>query len=232
VSRHRLPFALAAALAVALAGAASAAVLVSLTRPLPATVTVGRTLTVTATVSARAPRTQVVLQTRRGHSWTTVASKPAAHRVHLRWRVGRRTEPGFAQVRVAVLRAGRVLASTKPATIAIAAAPILCARPVPPAVNIPAGDGWIEGGLYVEGGPFPGIDDCEKIAYTIVATAADGSVAATQPVAAGHSYTLVVPAGAYTLTITDSEGPRACGDGQATVTPGRLTRADAVCAIP
>jgi hypothetical protein len=108
---------------------------------------------------------------------------------------------------------------------AIGPAPVLCAPPTPPAVNIPAGDGWIVGGRYTIGGPFPGIDVCDGDQYTVTATDANGVVQATQTVAGGQSYTLVVPAGQYTL---DSDFCR----GMATVTAGRQTQADTTCAVP
>jgi hypothetical protein len=110
-------------------------------------------------------------------------------------------------------------------TVGVGPAFVRCSAPVPPAINIPAGDGWIVGGLYDEGGPFPGIDECSSSGYTITATVADGTVAATQTVAGGHSYTLVVPAGKYTLNA------RFCR-GQATVTAGRQTAANTICAFP
>jgi hypothetical protein len=93
-------------------------------------------------------------------------------------------------------------------------------------VNIPVGDGWIEGGVYIEGGPFPGIYECEGQPYRIDAETSSGTVVASQQVAAGHSYTLApVPAGSYKL--------RANGCfGSATVIAGKGTTANTNCLVP
>jgi hypothetical protein len=117
------------------------------------------------------------------------------------------------------------MAQTKPVQSAIGPAAQSCAQPPPPAVDIPVGDGWIVGGRYIEGGPFPGVYECDSEPYTVTATDANGVVQATQGVAGGASYTLVVPAGTYTL---QSDFCR----GTATVTAGQQTQADTVCPVP
>ncbi|MGI8505879.1 MAG: hypothetical protein ACR2MK_03580 [Solirubrobacteraceae bacterium] len=78
-------------------------------------------------------------------------------------------------------------------------------------MNIPVGDGWIVGGAYIRGGPYPGLDECESQTYTATATdTSTGATAVTQTVAGGHSYTLVVPAGSYAL---GARGMYNSGDG-------------------
>jgi hypothetical protein len=118
-----------------------------------------------------------------------------------------------------------MLARTKPVQSGIGAAPQYCAPPAPPAVDIPVGDGWIVGGRYNEGGPFPGIYVCDTQDYTVTAIDANGTVQATRPVAGGHSYTLVLPAGTYTLKSDFCTG-------MATVAAGQQTAADTVCSVP
>ncbi len=93
-------------------------------------------------------------------------------------------------------------------------------------MNIPVGDGWIVGGAYGIGGPYPGLDQCIQEQYTVTATNPAGLIAATETVAGGHSYTLApLPAGSYTLRAG------AC-TGSATVTAGHQTTANADCLYP
>ena len=219
-----------AALAVpsmAFADGSAATASIRLARPVPDVVRIGDTLTIRGRVTHAPPRPWIALQTMRARPWVTVvrARATGGGRFVLRWHVGPRTLTGPWLFRVAVLVAGRALTATHSVTVGVGPAFVRCSAPVPPAVNIPVGDGWIVGGLYDEGGPFPGIDECSPSGYTITATAADGTVAATQTVAGGHSYTLVVPAGTYTLNA------RFCR-GQATVTAGRQTAANTICAFP
>jgi hypothetical protein len=128
-------------------------------------------------------------------------------------------------LRVTARRAGKLLAATAPAQTAIGPAAVYCKPPAPPAVNIPAGDGWIVGGLYIEGGPFPGIYECSSQAYTVLAKNSSGAAAAHENVPGGHSYTLVVPAGNYTLQSNFCRG-------SATVTAAKRTRANTYCYVP
>jgi hypothetical protein len=190
-------------------------------------VRIGDTLTIKGHVTHAPLRSWIALQATRTRPWTTIvrAHPMSGGRFVLRWHLSPGTRRGPLQFRVALLSGGRALAATRSVTVGVGPAFVHCAAPVPPAINIPAGDGWIVGGLYDEGGPFPGIDACSSSAYTITATASDGTVAATQTVAGLHSYTLVVPAGTYTLS------SRFCR-GQATVRAGRQTKANTICAFP
>ena len=217
------------AVIVPVAGAAAPAEpSIRLARALPSVVRIGDAVTIAGRlVSAPAGRPEIALQGRRLRSWLTLArTRPARARFVLRWHVRPGTLTGPLQLRVAALTGGRLLAATHPINVGVGPAKTRCAAPAPPAVDIPVGDGWIVGGLYDEGGPFPGIDQCSSEAYTITAKASDGSVAATQTVPGDHSYTLVVPAGTYALSA--SPGCR----GQATVSPGKQTTADTICALP
>lgn|GEM_PF-4621202 len=79
--------------------------------------------------------------------------------------------------------------------------------------------------MYGEGGAYPGEYACSSEPYTVTAENHGGDVAASERVAARHSYTLVVPAGSYTLR------SGACS-GSATVRAGRRTTADTYCRYP
>lgn len=118
-----------------------------------------------------------------------------------------------------------MLVSTSPWQAVVGSAPVYCKPAVPPAVDIPVGDGWIVGGVYLQGGAFPGIDQCDESSYTVTVTNAAGEVVASQNVAPLHSYTFVVPAGSYMLMSGH------CG-GTATVTAARQTTADTDCDLP
>jgi len=133
------------------------------------------------------------------------------------------------------LRAGsRELASTATSTVYPRKALVKrCSAPRPP-TNVPAGDGWVTGGVYTVGGPAPGIDVCRG-ALTLTVSNQSGVVVATSQVPQGASYTLVLPAGNYELAV----GPKlAAGatisecQGTASVTAGQETRANTVCSIP
>jgi hypothetical protein len=143
----------------------------------------------------------------------------------LRWRVPLHLRPGQFALRVVAERKGRIVDESSIARMFVGPAKVPCAAPTPPS-NLPAGDGWVTGGNYIEGGPFPGIYECRSQAYTVTATNRAGQAVATQHVAGGQSYTLVLPAGSYTLNTNT------CASGSATVTAGQQTKADAVCRAP
>lgn len=213
------------AAAVAAVGlAASTRPAVHLSRPLPALVRVDQRVNVSGRVGRGS---RAALQLRHTKPWATVAAAPVRRRggFAVRWRVPQGEQTGPVQLRVVALSHGRVVAETATRASAIGTAPAYCAPPVPPAVNISAGDGWIEGGVYVEGGAFPGVNECEQQPYTISAETPLGTVVASQQVAGGHSYTLVVPAGSYRLRANSCFG-------SATVTAAQGTSANTYCLVP
>ncbi len=235
------------ALATGAAGARARPTIV-LSQPLPSVVRQGDQVTVTGRVRGAiivsrpcygACFVVVRLESRpmygtRRKSWTILARSflmGLRSRFVLTWRVPEKLAPGPWSLRVALVYppaapARRVLAATRPTQAFVGPAPVPCAPPVPPAQNIPPGDGWIVGGLYIEGGPAPGLDECYSASYTVTATGPSGAVAASQQVAGGHSYTLVLPAGTYTLKAGCSV------PAQATVTAGRQTTANTACLVP
>jgi hypothetical protein len=163
-------------------------------------------------------------QTRPTH-WSVATTVPDTKGgFELRWRV---TGPAYrlAWLRVVALHRGQVIAATSSYQTAIGPKKVYCAPPVPPATMIPVCDGWIVGGPYGEGGPFPGIYACLGDPYTVTATNSSGKIVASQHVAALHSYTLVVPAGRYSLAAGGCHG-------QATVRAGRQTTANSYCLYP
>ena len=219
----------AGALAVAAAdSSANAAPSIVLKQSLPAVVRVGQQVTIAGRVLHHPRAAQVALEGQRfSQSWVELANATEAHgRFAIHWTVPKSEAIGPLSLRVVALRRGHIVAATATHQSGVGPAPVYCAPPVPPAVDIPVGDGWIVGGLYLEGGPYPGIMQCESQPYTIYAERSDGTVVASQSVAGGHSYTLVVPAGSYKLR---SNG---CGFGSATVTAAHETQADTVCPVP
>jgi hypothetical protein len=200
---------------------------IKVTTPIPNSIRVGQQLLVKGVVRT-VPRGSRVALERQGSSggWTIVAASIPGKlgRFTLDWRV---SGPAYRQatLRVAALFGGQIVVTTPTYTILIGPAKVYCKPPVPPATMIPAGDGWIVGGLYGEGGPAPGIFACSGNAYTVTATNRSGKVEATQHVAGLHSYTLVVPAGRYTLK------SGVCS-GQAKVRAGRQTTANTYCLFP
>ncbi len=199
--------------------------------PIPGVIRQKTGLTVTGRVTGAPRRTSVALELERlgTKSWS-IAAKTTDGRhgaFTLRWRVPASYDAGPVRIRFAALaRTGTVLASTKPVQSAIGPAYVPCSPPVPPMVEIPAGDGWIVGGAYGIGGAFPGIDACIQQQYVVTATNSAGQVAATETVQGGHSYTLApLPAGSYTLQAG------ACR-GTANVTAGKQTTANADCDYP
>jgi hypothetical protein len=208
----------------------AAAAAVALAHPLPGVVRQGDHVTVSGHVRGASGHLQIVFESERltATTWSVLARTRVRgrQRFTLRWDVPTTATTGPLSLRVVAFKARRVVAATAPSQSAIGPATVQCAAPVPPAVDIPVGDGWIEGGVILEGGAFPGIDECQSQPYTVTATNAAGRLAATMNVPGGHSYALApLPAGTYALT------SGACR-GQATVTAGQGTTANTYCLYP
>jgi hypothetical protein len=188
----------------------------------------GRRLTVTGRLSRVPAGASIQLQQHISGPWATVATARARRRSYaLRWSIPASVR-SVVFVRVRVRTRTRVLGSTGAADVLLPRPPALCAAPISPPAFLPPGDGWITGGAYVVGGPAPGIDACSESPYTVTATATGASAPlASQTVAGGDSYTLVLPAGSYTLMAND------CSTFQpVTVTAGQQTKADVDCDVP
>ncbi|HXY82006.1 MAG TPA: hypothetical protein VEH55_11600 [Gaiellaceae bacterium] len=195
---------------------------VSIAPPLPEAVQGGAALTVSGRVRNPPPGAVVVLEQRASSRWQAIVrGRIRRDAFTLRWHP---SAAGRITVRVALrLRAHDVVVSAA-AQVLVGPAPVYCAPPAPPA-QVPAGDGWVVGGLYLEGGPFPGIYQCVAGAYAITVLDQAGDTVAKQQVQDGQSYTLVLPAGSYTLSSGSCRGA-------ATVTAGRQSRADTLCYVP
>ena len=185
------------------------------------TVRLGQVVAVSGTAIHPPAHARIQLQgwtVARWHALLTVS----AHRGHftLRWHVRSRE----FQLRAILLSRQLRIATSATASVLVGSAIVRC-HPAPPPAQVPAGDGWIEGGVYLQGGPAPGIDQCQSASSIVTATSQSGYVVASQQLAGGAGYALVVPAGAYQLK--DGE----C-TGQATVTAGRRTVADTDCDFP
>jgi hypothetical protein len=216
------------AAAVAVASARAGATRIVLRRPLPVMIRIDQRMTVRGRVAHAPAGARVALQSganAKGPRWAVQASTsvPGDGAFRLRWHVGPHTQR-LIQLRVVVLRGRNVVAATAPQRTFVGSRAIHCDPPAPPG-RVPPGDGWIVGGAYLEGGPFPGIDECEGSAYTAKAIDDAGAVVTSETVPARHSYTLVVPAGHYEVQAGVCRG-------SATVIAGRQTKADAICAIP
>jgi hypothetical protein len=202
---------------------------IRLAEAFPSLIRIGDTLRVSGRVDHGPHGTAAALEVKRTAAWSVVSRARLGRggAFTLRWAVTKATQTGPVSIRVAAVKGRTLLAATRAEQVGIGPAAVACAPPVPPAVMIPAGDGWIEGGLIDEGGAFPGIDSCSTAPYTVSASNASGAVVATQQVAASHSYTLVVPAGTYTL----QAGMPGCR-GSATVVAGQQTLANTYCLFP
>ncbi len=197
-----------------------------LDRPLPPGVQVGERLTIAGHARKGPRRGQVALESSSGRHWRIRASTALERggAFALQWVIPNRTEAGRLKLRVVLRRKSRVLAGTPPTESVVGSSSGPCGTRPPPG-NVPAGDGWIVGALFSEGGHPPGTPRCAVEPYTVTASNSAGMVAASQLVPAGDAYTLVVPAGSYTLR---SGGCR----GTATVAAGQQTNANISCLYP
>lgn len=199
---------------------------IAFSKPPPSVVRIGQSVLIRGRAHHVPVGNIAVLEGKRRTGWATLARRAVGRHgiVTIRWTVAKGTAIGPISLRLAVRGRGGVLVASTPAPSAIGSAYVPCSPPTPPS-RIPSGDGWITGGVYAEGGPFPGMDACFSQRYTIEALDSGGSVAARETVPGGRSYTLVLPAGSYTLR---SDGCR----GRATVRNGQQTKADTFCLYP
>ena len=199
---------------------------IAFSKPPPSMVRIGQSVLIRGRAHDVPAGTTAVLQGKRSTGWARLARHAVGRYgvLTVRWTVAKGMAIGPISLRLAVRRQGRVSVASTPAPSAIGSAYVPCSRPTPPS-QVPSGDGWITGGVYGEGGAFPGMDACLSQQYTIEALDSGGSVAARETVPGGNSYTLVVPSGSYTLKSA------ACR-GRATVRAGRQSKADTFCLYP
>jgi hypothetical protein len=185
------------------------------------TVRLGQVVAVSGTVNHPPAHARIQLQGHTTAAWhTLLTASSRGDKFTLHWHVQARE----FQLRAVLLSGRRRIASSAVASLLVGSAIVRCHPAAAPA-DLPAGDGWIEGGIYLQGGPAPGIDQCQSTSSTVTATSVNGYVVARQNLAGGDGYALVVPAGTYQLQ--DGE----C-TGEATVITGRRTVADTDCDFP
>jgi hypothetical protein len=162
-----------------------------------------------------------------GGQWAVVALAPLqGTRFSLDWQP---KVAGFVMLRLALRLSGHDLAISHTASALVGHANVYCSK-APAPTNLPAGEGWITGGLYIAGGPAPGIFACEGGSHTVSVSDQSGAVVATQQVTGPASYTFILPAGQYKLS---EPGAGYCRSEQSvTVTAGAETKADTVCDVP
>jgi hypothetical protein len=185
------------------------------------TVRLGQVVAVSGTATHPPADARIQLQGRtiaRWHALLTVSVHGGNFTLH--WHVRARE----FQLRAMLLSGRHSIATSAVASVLVGSAIVRCHPAAAPA-HLPSGDGWIEGGVYLQGGPAPGIDQCQSRSSTVTATSVSGYMVASQHLAGGDGYALVVPAGAYQLKDGQCTG-------QATVTAGRRTVADTDCDFP
>jgi hypothetical protein len=136
---------------------------------------------------------------------------------------------GFSTLRLALRLHGHDFAISQTADALVGQANVYCSQ-APAPTSLPAGEGWITGGLYIAGGPAPGIFACEAGTHTVSVSDQAGAVVATEQVTGPASYTFILPAGQYKLS---EAGAGYCrSEGSVTVTAGAQTKADTICSVP
>jgi hypothetical protein len=160
--------------------------------------------------------------------WQTLAraTTTAGGRFTVNWHVLAAHPFGPIQLRIAAYKASRLLAASRPQSSAIGPAFVPCTPAQIPKLLLPIGYGLVSGGVYVEGGPYPGVDQCNSQPYRVTATNSAGTMTVGPDVAGGHGYWLSLPAGTYTFRASS------CATAMTTVTAGQRTNVDLVCAVP
>jgi len=185
----------------------------------------GETVTLRGTVKNTGAGAAIVLEIREaGGRWKASVRAPV-HKgaFKLKWLppAGR-----TIALRFAVRRSRHLLTLSTTLTVRIGAAPQYCPMPRAP-TDVPAGDGWISGGLYRAGGPEPGTLACESGPYSISAINEAGTAVTTQEVA-GSDYTLIVPPGNYEL---DAMSGACYSEQTIIVVAGKGVQARTICDI-
>jgi hypothetical protein len=185
------------------------------------TVRLGQVILVSGTVTRPPAHARIQLQGRTTGAWHALLTV-SVHREHftLHWHVRARD----FQLRAVLLSGRHPIATSAVGSVLVGSAIVRCHPAAAPA-NLPVGDGWLEGGVYLQGGPAPGIDACQSTSSTVTATTPSGYVAASQNLDGGDGYALVVPAGTYQLRDGVCRG-------EATVIAGRRMVADTDCDFP
>lgn len=207
---------------------ASAFVIVRLTTPVPALLSAGEALKLAGSVHENPSGTHVALEARGPAGAFAVVARTLvrAHRFELSWLPPAGTS---STVRLLVRDRGRVLARSSSLQVTVGPAPRYCPAAAAPApASVPAGDGWVQGGVYDSGGPTPGIFSCHAGPYEIAALDEAGEATLTAKLPGLDSYTLVLAPGSYQLEAQEAS----CFSEEFTITAGAGTRADTICELP
>ncbi len=208
------------------AAAAARPPAVHLNGGVPALLSAGERLTLSGRVQRAPGGARIVLELGgSGGSWRKVARASVRRgSFKLAW-----TPPAgaTATLRLTLRAHGRVLVYSSKLTLIVGPAPQYCPQVAAP-TSVPAGDGWISGGLYDSGGPAPGIFDCRSGPYAINAVNEAGETTATLQVT-GKVYLFVLPPGSYEL---EAEESSCFSEDPVTVIAGRGTTANTICDIP
>jgi hypothetical protein len=220
--------AVACVLCLGLAAPALAAPQVRLIGGIPTLLAAGESVKVSGRVLHGPRAARIVLEDRpAGRTWRVARRGSVRAGVfRLLW-----TPPAGAALKLRfTLRAGgRVLARSTTLELRVGPAPRFCPTPAAPeASSVPAGDGWITGGLYDEGGPAPGIFACHSGPYSVSAVNEAGETTLTQQVG-GTGYALILPAGSYELEANE----QSCfSEAAVTVQPDRGSALNVICQVP
>ena len=134
------------------------------------TVRLGQAVAVSGTVTHSPAHAHIQLQGRTTAAWhalLTVSFRVDNFTLH--WHVRARQ----FQLRAVLLSGRHRIATSTVASLLVGSAIVRC-RPTAAPADLPAGDGWIEGGVYLQGGPAPGIDQCQSRSSTVTATSVSG----------------------------------------------------------
>jgi hypothetical protein len=185
------------------------------------TVRLGQVVLVSGTATHPPADARIQLQGRTTAAWQALLNVSfQGDNFTLHWHVRARD----FQLRAVLLSGRHRIATSAVASLLVGSAIVRC-HPAPAPANLPAGDGLIEGGVYLQGGPAPGLDQCQSRSSTVTVTSVSGYVVASQNLAGGDGYALVVPAGTYRLQDGECRG-------EAIVIAGSRTVADADCDFP
>jgi hypothetical protein len=134
---------------------------------------------VSGTATHSPAHARVALQGRVTGGWHTLQTVVLrGERFTLHWHVRTRE----FQLRATLLSGRRRIAASAAVPLLVGSAIVRCHPAAAPA-DLLTGDGWIQDGVYLQGGPAPGMDQCQGTSSTVTATTDSGQVVASQNLA-------------------------------------------------
>jgi hypothetical protein len=129
------------------------------------TVRLGQVVAVSSTATHPPAHARIQLQGRMTAAWHALLTVSFhGDNFTLHWHVRARE----FQLRAMLLSGRHRIATSAVASLLVGSAIVRCHPAAAPA-NLSASDGWIEGGVYLQGGPAPGIDQCQSRSSTVIA---------------------------------------------------------------